>query len=115
MTIIKSNSVIRNVSGINANQKKEIINFLQGNVYSWCKNNNNKWFSLKDLMGGVNFEWEGTPLYVLWEKHNSKGSNDPVKSAGKDAGWLLKYTLQIDKRNFKRKKGFTSAEYLFVS
>ena len=45
-------------------QEAEIYSFLQGAVYCWCKNFNDKEFALRDLMGGENFEWTGTPLYT---------------------------------------------------
>ena len=51
--ITKGNSEIREVKGIDANQLKRILDFLQGAVYCWCKNRENEWFSLRDLMGGV--------------------------------------------------------------
>lgn len=64
----------------------------------WCKNRSDEWFSIRDLMGGDNFYWEGTPLICLWEK------NKDVVAAGKDAGWLLKKVISDDKRTFETKK-----------
>ena len=52
-------------------------------------------------MGGENFEWTGTPLYTLWEKHKKLGADNPVKSAGIDAGWILKKVILNDKRKFE--------------
>jgi len=39
-------------------------------------------------MGGENFEWTDTPVYTLWEKHKRLKADNPVKSAGIDAGWI---------------------------
>jgi hypothetical protein len=86
------NTEIRDVLEISSNEKSRIYDFLQGAVYSWCKNRKDEWFSMRDLMGGDNFDWNGTPLQVLYNKHASKGKNyeTAVKDAGKDSGWLLK-------------------------
>ena len=32
-------------------------------------------------VSNLNFQWNGTPLSVLWEKHKKLGADDPVKSA----------------------------------
>lgn len=62
MAIIAGNDEIREVAGIQEDEKQAIIHFLQGAVYCWCKNRKNEWFSMRDLMGGDNYFWEGTPL-----------------------------------------------------
>lgn len=86
---------IREVHGISEKQKQRIIDFLQGAVYCWCKNRKDEWFAARDLIGGDNFFWEGTPMFALFEK-----SKD-VEQAGKDAGWLLKKVLNEDKRTYE--------------
>ncbi len=96
-----TSETIREVHGIRANEKQSIIDFLQGAVYSWCKNKPDKWFSLRDFMGGENYYWEGIPLIALYNKHSSKTT--AVKDAGKDGGWLLKKVIHEDKRKFKTK------------
>jgi hypothetical protein len=91
-------SEIRDVRGISDEQKQRIRDFLQGAVYSWCKNRKDEWFAARDLLGGDNYSWENTPMYPLYKK-----SND-VEQAGKDAGWLLKQVIADDKRSFETKK-----------
>ena len=81
-------SLVRDVHGINEEQKTRIRDVLQGAVYCWCKNRPDEWFSMRDLMGGENYYWEGTPLIALYEKHHEE--DDAVERAGKDSGWLLK-------------------------
>ena len=100
--ISNDNSEVRNVSGITNEQRVEICNFLQGAVYCWCKNRCDEWFALRDLTGGGNYYWNGTPLFVLYEKH--KEQEDAIVAAGKDAGWLLKKVIVDDKRTFEAKK-----------
>ncbi|MDY6883601.1 MAG: hypothetical protein SWL02_07480, partial [Pseudomonadota bacterium] len=82
-------------------------------VYCWCKNRKDEWFSLRDLMGGDNYYWEGTPLYHLFTKHEET-NHDSVKEAGKDAGWLLKEVLANDKRVFDSKKNSLIKHYRWV-
>lgn len=92
----------RTVHGITAEQTEGIHNFLQGAVYCWVKNRPDEQFALRDLVGGENFEWEGTPLYCLYEKHRLKGKteSEAITGAAKDAGWLLKSVVSDDKRTF---------------
>lgn len=107
-------SQLRKVSGITEEQKNSIIYFLQGAVYCWCKKRKDQWFSLRDLMGGDNYYWESTPLLPLYLKHKYT-NEDPVKEAGKDAGWLLKYVVANDKRIFETKKESLIRKYRWIS
>ncbi|ADJ28768.1 hypothetical protein [Nitrosococcus watsonii] len=106
-------SQLRSVTGITEEQKMNIVNFLQGAVYCWCKNRKDEWFSLRDLMGEDNYYWEGTPLLPLYIKHEG-ANDDPVKEAGKDAGWLLKEVVANDKRVFDTKKESLIRHYRWV-
>jgi len=110
--MLKSNSEVREVRGITNEDKQRIKDFLQGAVYCWCKNNKNQWFALRDLMGGDNYYWQGTPLIKLYEKHKNK--NNPVELAGKDAGWILKKVIQKDKRVFETKKEEMTRKYKWI-
>ena len=69
-------------------QREAIAHFMQGAIYSWAKNRPNEPFAVRDLMGGENFFWDGTPLIVLYEKHIALGkSNDAaIEDAAKDLG-----------------------------
>jgi len=105
--MLQGNSQIRKVRNITNEQRIE--DFLQGAVYCWCKNNKDKWFALRDLMGGDNFYWEGTPMYSLYEKHKNK--KNAIGLAGKDAGWILKKVINNDKRIFETKKEARTRKY----
>jgi hypothetical protein len=95
-------SEVRAVRGITDEEIEGIRNFLQGAVYCWVKNRPNEQFALRNLVGGENFEWQGTPLYCLFEKHIQlgKADADAITAAAKDAGWLLKAVVSDDKRTF---------------
>jgi len=95
-------SEVRAVRGITDEEIEGIRNFLQGAVYCWVKNRPNEQFALRSLVGGENFEWQGTPLYCLYEKHIQQGKteDDAITAAAKDAGWLLKAVVSNDKRTF---------------
>lgn len=66
---IKPESELREVYGIDDFQKALIKAYMQGAIYSWVKNKKGELFAIRDLVGGENYEWAGTPLYALWEKH----------------------------------------------
>ena len=93
--MLADDSEIRDVHGITDEQKQRSLDFLQGAVYSWCKNRKDEWFAARDLLGGDNYYWQGTPMIALYEK------SEDVEQAGKDAGWLLKRVLNDDKRTFE--------------
>ncbi|MEI8202454.1 MAG: hypothetical protein WCH34_05550 [Bacteroidota bacterium] len=113
---LQPDSEIRDVLGITDEEKKSIIDFLQGAVYCWCKNKPNEWFSMRDLMGGDNYYWDGTPLIALYEKHINKGKDaeTSVEDAGKDSGWLLKRVTNDDVRVFETKKEDLIRKYLWI-
>lgn len=115
MTLIPY-SEIREVKNISQDEKDKIYFFLQGAVYCWCKNRLNEWFSIRDLMGGENFYWQGTPLIALYDKHKKKGkSNDKaIEAAGKDAGWILKKIINDDARKFETKKEDLIRKYRWI-
>ena len=102
MTFI-SQSKLQTVSCISDEDIQLIKAFMQGTIYSWIKNRKDEWFAVRDLMGGENFEWQGTPLYVLYLKHVNSGKNedDAIKGAAIDLGWIVKSLLSEDKRTFE--------------
>jgi len=102
---LKPYSEIRDVHDLTNEDKQRIIDFLQGAIYDWCKNKPNEWFSMRDLMGGENYDWKGTPLFLLFEKYRGKGKSidSAIDYAGKDSGWLLKQVIHSDKRLFETK------------
>lgn len=109
-------SHLRTVKGITQEQVSLIKAFLQGAVYSWAKNRKGEPFAVRDLVGGDNFEWEGTPLYVLYEKHILLGKDNisAIAAAAKDAGWLLKSVLDSDKRHFTVGRSGLTAGYKWI-
>lgn len=97
-----SNCTIPNY--LTKNEIKEICAFFQGAVHTWCAINGSAKFAAKNFIGGINYYWEGTPLYKLYKHYESEGYEDPETKAGLDAGSLLKKTLLDDKRNFVQYK-----------
>lgn len=96
--------VPRAVHGICARQQRDIMNFLQGAVYCWCKNRKGEPFAARDLLGGDNYYWQDTPMMVLYDYYkNGDDANYEyaVEEAGKAAGRLLYHLLYDDKREFK--------------
>src|ERR1700686_1203379 len=99
-------SELRDVHGIDEAKKAKIKAFLQGAVYCWVKNRKDEQFAARDLVGGENVDWQGTPLYPLYHKHTDSGKDNEAafEAAGKDLGWLLKSVLAEDKRTFEAAK-----------
>lgn len=64
--IIGDNNYYR-VRGFRDIQMLEMRAFIQGAVYCWCKNRPDEWFAARDLFGGENYYWEGTPLMPLYD------------------------------------------------
>ena len=87
------------VRGVSPEQIEKMLIFIAGGVRTWCKAVGDKQFALRDLFGGENYYWEGTPLQVLYEKFCDEGcsSDDAVRLAGNAAGRLLKRVLIEDK------------------
>ena len=102
MALLKSSKLRKNF-GIPSDDLKAIKNFLQGAVYCWVKNRKGEFFAAQDLMGGINKDWNGTPLFCLYKKHIAKGKTKKaaIAEAGKDLGWILKSVLAEDKHIFK--------------
>ena len=88
------------VSVITNEQKMRILDFLQGAVYCWYKNPKSKKFALRDLVGGVNTNWNGTPLQCVYDGYRRKNAATAKKTAGQASGRLLKLCLMRDKRHF---------------
>jgi hypothetical protein len=95
---------------------KRICDFLQGAVYAWCKDHPDEWFGLRDLMGGENGNWGGTPLQELYDRHRAAGSGEAEaeSKAASDGGRLLKRVLHDDGREFKAKRAYRTALYRWV-
>lgn len=112
---IKPFSEIRRITGISDEQLEKIEIFLQGAVYSWVKNQSGKRFAARDLMGGENLNWKGTPLLCLYDFQIKLGKDDEeaFKSAGVALGWILKDVLHKDKRVFKCEYDDRVAHYLW--
>jgi len=114
--MLQPQSKINDVHGLTEEQKTLIKAYIQGAVYCWAKNRDEA-FAARDLFGGDNFEWDGTPLYTLYLKHRNGGKNHEaaINAAGIDVGWLLKSVLHEDKRTFKVCEPDIAARYQWVA
>ena len=115
--MIRGYSSYRNVHGFTPNEIRRMLDYLQGAVQVWCRDRHGEGFAARDLLGGANYHWEGTPLMPLYEYYMAKSDNNweySVKQAGRAAGNLLKRVLIEDtKRNYETRQGFTR-EYRWV-
>lgn len=99
---LSPDSALRDVHGIGHTDKTLLKAFMQGAIYCWIKNRKDEAFAVRDLVGGENFDWHGTPLQVLYDKHINAGKeHEPAcEAAARDLGWLVKTVLAEDKRTF---------------
>ncbi len=104
------------VAQIDKNQRELIEAFVQGAVYCHCKiSEKGTSFAARDLFGGDNYYWQGTPLIALYQWHENNDADDPVGMAGKDLGWILLGVLAKDKRHFSKSKEYTNVyEWLYL-
>lgn len=109
-------SEIRQVTGITPQQEALINAYLLGCVYTWSKNRPNEFFAARDLVGGENFDWDGTPIYDLYQKHIDleKENEAAITAAAIDLGWMLKAVLQGDKRHYEAGRSGLTAAYRWV-
>ena len=110
MSLTKEDT-LRTVTGITNVERQAAIDFLQGAVYCWCKNRPDEWFALRDLMGGDNTYWSGTPLISIYDKHSNLTDEQAFEAAAKDAGWLLKHVTVKDSRIFDTMKAGLVRQY----
>ena len=100
---------IRRAHILTEQETKDVADFLQGAVYCWCNTHPKEYFHAKDLLGGLNTNWEDTPAQIIYSKYRAAGEDH--KSAhelsGRAAGMILKSVLNKDKREFEIKRGYT--------
>ena len=98
-------------------EKQRMRDYLLGAVQAWCRDRHGEWFAARDLLGGANFYWQGTPLMPLYEYYLANSDEDDEyarRQAGRAAGTLLKRVLIEDsKRTYETRQGYTR-EYRWV-
>ncbi|MDR0853528.1 MAG: hypothetical protein LBN34_04105 [Clostridiales Family XIII bacterium] len=90
-----------------------IKQYIQGLVYGYSIANPDNYFYSRDLVGGDNYLWEGTPLECLYYSHrvNGKSNEKAIKAAGNDFGLLLADVLREDIRTFIAADGDRAKKY----
>ena len=84
---------------LNLTEETLICAFMQGAVYAWCNVHGSEPFAARNLVGGDNFYWQGTPLYPLYEHYHNLYPNDDsgyaVTQAGRALGHILKRIISV--------------------
>lgn len=115
--MITTDPTYKNVHGFTEREIERMLDYLQGAVQVWCRDRHGEWFAARDLLGGANYYWQGTPLMRLYEYYMEQSDNDndySVRQAGCAAGHLLKRVLLADtKRRYETRQGYTR-EYRWV-
>lgn len=106
------------VHGLSNVERALIYSYMQGAVYRRCNENPNDWFAARDLVGGRNYYWQGTPLIVVYnlfrQRHPNRTSRYAEKQAAKAIGHLLKRVIVDDKRTFMTRVQGLSRQYLWT-
>lgn len=117
LVMLIGDSNFKEVWGFEESQKQRMRDYLLGAVQVWCRDRHEEWFAARDLLGGANNHWQGTPLMPLYEYYLARRNDDneyAVRQAGRAAGHLLKRVLIEDrKRTYETRKGYTR-EYRWV-
>lgn len=113
--MILGDNYYKNVLGIDGPILQRMRDYLLGAVQVWCRDRHGEWFAARDLLGGANFYWQGTPLYPLFTYYQQFGDdNYAITQAGRAADWLLKRVLiEDEKRTYETRQGYTK-EYRWV-
>jgi len=115
--IISGNETIRDVAWLSSVEEQRIMDFLQGAVYCYCNNRQGEWFSVIEIMGGLNRnDWVNTPLGVLYDKHihDGKSHEEAWTLAGQEEGNILKKVIKLDKRKFETEEAQPSRKYRWM-
>lgn len=110
-------SVYRNVLILDEKDLKPMRDYLLGAVKAWCKDRKEQWFAARDILGGANYYWQGTPLYKLFEyyrDHSNQDVENAVTQAGRSAGHLLKRVLIEDKKRNNETRVEYTRQYRWV-
>lgn len=109
--MIVEDSSYKNVRGFTEEELQRMRDYLLGAVQAWCRDRHGEWFAARDLLGGANYFWQGTPLMALYNYYMEQSAHDEdysVKQAGRAAGHLLKRVLVEDsKRTYETYRGYT--------
>ncbi len=99
--IINNNSPAKITKKLSNNELQKIKKYLKKRVNNWIKRNLSKPFTLRDLVGKENANWNGTPLQILYDKNSHLANEEKqYKQAAKDAGNLLKQVVEKHSSNF---------------
>ena len=83
------------------------MDFIRKKVHEWCDEHPGERFAARDLFGGENADWRGTPLQAIYKnrlKQQNLTLTKAEKQAGIDVGWLLKQVLSKDAHDFEQYK-----------
>lgn len=86
------------VRNIGKDRLDAMIAYMQGAVRTRCADHPDISFAARDLLGGVNYDWQETPMQDLYDKYIMEGYSEEaaVRQAGISAGHILKRVLIED-------------------
>lgn len=109
--MIIGETTYQNVHGFTDAELQRMRDYLLGAVQAWCRDRHGEWFAARDLLGGANYYWQGTPLIRLYDYYMEQSDQDDeysVRQAGRAAGHILKRVLNEDtKRIYETRTAYT--------
>ena len=89
--------------------------YIKDVVDDFCNKYPQEKFSVRILFGGVNKDWNGTPLQKIYDYYilNGYSNKKAFKKSAIDVGRLLKTVLVEDKQKYLCIKGYTN-EYKII-
>lgn len=113
--MLAERKIIMRVMGITRTNTVIAEDFIRAAIDLQCKSYPGQWFSVRTLFGGANFQWSGTPLQCIYDRHIKNGRK-PAKAsvlAARDIGKMMTKVLSRHPRNFDI-RGKRANEYLLV-
>lgn len=84
--MIIGETAYKNVHGFTDAELQRMRDYLLGAVQAWCRDRHGEWFAARDLLGGANYYWQGTPLIRLYDYYMEQSDQDDeysVRQAGR--------------------------------
>lgn len=106
------------VHGVDRAHQDAIRAYLHEKVSEWCASHaTGSGFAARDLIGGENRNWVGTPLQYLYDYYRRRNRGDvyAYREAAKAAGRILKGVIDIDEdHTFHITGGYRTVRYILL-
>lgn len=96
-----SKRLVRPAIRLGEQETADILLYMTDAVHDFTASEPEKAFAVRDLFGGKNSDWGGTPLQTIFDRYSEDMPKEKAaKRAGIDVGRLLKIVLNEDKYTY---------------